>query len=242
MINGHLSEAKQGFAILDDVEESTFLAFIRWTYTKDYPALDHTVIPSEDPIVDDDPADAQTFDEDAWAGWGTAKKKDKKKKKKPTTEPAVRGFLRESFISQQHDKKLAPFSIPAARANKGPDEYYTEVFLCHARMYVFAEKYDIQDLRKLALQKLQHQLAIHTLYIERVGEIMALLRYVYANTGESKSGGGSGNGEDDVRSVLAHYVGVEMGNLIKEGEIRDFMLEEPEFLGEFLRMFALRIN
>lgn len=51
-------------------------------------------------------------------------------------------------------------------------------------MYVFAEKYDIQFLKRLALQKLQHphQLAIHTLYIERVGEITTLLEYVYAST------------------------------------------------------------
>lgn len=29
MINGHLSEAQQGYALLDDVDEDTFVRFIR---------------------------------------------------------------------------------------------------------------------------------------------------------------------------------------------------------------------
>jgi len=214
---------------LDDVDESTFLAFIRWTYTKDHPAQEHTTIEPEEAAAPE--VDFPAPDDD-W-GWGKPKK-GKKKKTKPT-EPAVQGFLRESFISQQRDPDLAPASIPSARANKGPEEDYTEVLLGHARMYVFAEKYDIQDLKKLALQKLQHQLAIHTLYVERCGEILALLRYVYANTREEE-------GEEGVRGMLAHYVGVEMGMLVKDGEIKEFMLEEGECLGDFLRMFAARVN
>ncbi|KAL6719502.1 hypothetical protein ACLMJK_003742 [Lecanora helva] len=234
MINGHLSEANQGFAILDDVDESTFLRFIRWTYNKDYPANEHSAAlgaeeskPPEANTVDDEFAD--------WGSWGV-NKKEKKKKKKHTTEPAVEGYLRESFISRQHDVELSPYTIPPARANKGPDEDYTEVFLGHARMYVFAEKYDIQPLKKLALQKLQHQLAIHTLYIERAGEILSLVNYVYGNTGET-----SGN-SDDIRTMLAHYIGVEMANLMQDGEIRHIMQENGELLSDFLKMFALRVN
>lgn len=234
MINGHLSEAQQGFAVLDEVDEETFLRFLRWTYTGDYPAREHTIIESEeakeelaqDPIPNDE-----------WGSWGIPKK-DKKKKKK-TTEPAVKGFLRGSFVSQRRNTGLSTFSVPAARANKGPEEDYTEVFLGHARIYVISEKYDIAALRKLALQKLQHQLAIHTLYIERVGEITALLKYVYANTMAPIT---SIHEEDGIRAMLAHYIGVEMANLVKDGEIKNLMLEDADLLGDFLKMFALKIN
>ena len=227
MINGHLSEAQQGFAVLDDVDESTFVGFIRWTYSKDYHPREHTIAAEAEK--------AEPAPVDDWGEWGSFSKKDKKKKKK-TTEPAVKGFLRESFITEQRSSGLPSFSVASARANKGPEEDYTEVFLGHARMYVFAEKYDIQSLKKLALQKLQHQLAIHALYIERVGEILTLLRYVYANTAPSSKG------EDDIRAMLAHYVGVEMANLAKEGRIKELMQEEGDLLDDFLKMFALRIN
>ena len=231
MIHGHLSEAQQGFAVLDDVDEATFVAFIRWTYSKDYPAREHTIDHDHEKATTVAPAAGDDWD----GGWGSFGKKDKKKKKK-TTEPAVKGFLRESFISQQRNTDLSPYTVTPARANKGPEEKYEEVFMGHARMYVFAEKYDIQPLKKLALQKLQHQLAIHTLYIERVGEVLTLLRYVYANTS------GSTDDTDDIRTMVVHYIGIEMGNLYKDGEIKDFMQEEGEFLGDFLKMFALRIN
>lgn len=117
-----------------------------------------------------------------------------------------------------------------------PQEDYTEVLLSHARLYVFAEKYDIQPLKKLSRQKLQHTLAIYTLYPERVGDITTLLKYVYANTSETI------DGIEDIRTMLAHYVGTEMDTLIKYGEIKDLMLDNGEMLGDFLKMFALNIS
>ena len=78
--------------------------------------------------------------------------------------------------------------MPGPRSNMHPQENYTEVFLSHARLYVFAEKYDIQPLKKLSRQKLQHTLAIYTLYPERVGDITTLLKYVYVNTAETIDG------------------------------------------------------
>ena len=233
MINGNLKEATQGFAVLEDVDGGTFLRFIRWTYSADYPAREHSLVIPEPGPVEDTSKDT-TADADDWGTWGFAKKDKKKKKKDKTTEPAVKGYLREDFISSDEGGGFSFGNyIPSARANKGPDEEYTEVFLGHARMYVFADKYDIQKLKTLALQKLQHQLAIHTLYLERVCEISTLLSYVYANTTDKA---------EDIRSMLAHYVGVEMANLVKDGEIKDLMLEEPDMLHDFLKMFALKVN
>lgn len=79
-----------------------------------------------------------------------------------------------------------------------PQEDYTDVFLSHACLCVFAEKYDIQPLKKLSCQKLQYTLADFTLYLERVGDIAILLKYVYANTSETK------DGNEDIRTMLAH--------------------------------------
>lgn len=238
MINGHLSEAKQGFALLDDVDEDTFVRFIRWTYSKDYPAPEHTVVHSDSgsakstPVASKpDPAHKVVptlADPDDWGSFGT--KKEKKKKKCHVSKSG----LKESFISQ-YDSPWAD-AMPPPRSNRAPHEDYTEVFLSHARLYVFAEKYDIQPLKKLSLQKLQHTLAIYTLWPERVEDILTLLKYVYANTAESI------DGIEDIRTMLAHYIGGEMDVLIRDGEIRDLMLDDAEMLGDFLKMFALRIS
>ena len=245
MINGHLSEAKQGFALLDDVDEGTFVRFIRWTYTKDYPAADCTwVEPGEEGEWGSTPEAAKNkggwwstpnatqkgapSSEDAWGTFDKGKKEKKKSSSKSYTS------LKESFISEYDHS--TPDVQPGPRSNKCPQEDYKEVFLSHARLYVFAEKYDIQPLKKLCYQKLQHTLAIYTLYPDRVGDITTLLKYVYANTADTM------DGPDEIRTMLAHYVGTEMDTLIKHGEIKDLMLENGEILDDFLRMFASNIS
>lgn len=236
MINGHLSEAKQGFALLEDVDEGTFVRFIRWTYSKDYPAPEYTW--AETGEEEDTPEGSKTeavpkeisTSDDPLASLSSVGKKKKKKKSSST----LNSSLKESFISQ-YDYWSSDL-MPGPRSNIHPQEDYTEVLLSHARLYVFAEKYDIQPLKKLSRQKLQHTLAIYTLYPERVGDITTLLKYVYANTSETI------DGIEDIRTMLAHYVGTEMDTLIKYGEIKDLMLDNGEMLGDFLKMFALNIS
>ena len=233
MINGHLSEASQGFALLNDVDEGTFVRFIRWTYTKDYAAAEHTWAEiGEGPDASDtETAQKEAPPSDTTDAWAPSVKVKKKKKK---SNSKLHTSLKESFICEYD--YWSPDVMPAPRSNLHPQEDYTEVFLSHARLYVFAEKYDIQPLKKLCHQKLNHTLATYTLYPERVGDVTTLLKYVYANTAETISG------TEDVRTMLAHYVGTEMDTLIKYGEIKDLMLENGDLLGDFLKMFALNIS
>ena len=232
MINGHLSEAQQGFAILEDVDEGTFVRFIRWAYNKDYPAPEPTLVENSNetsaqtPTIES-PKDTGS-DDLSWGGWSPKKGKGHSS--------SSQGGLRESFIIQYDLQSLGHSSIPGPRGNKAPEEDYTEVFLGHARMYVFAEKYDIKPLKTLALLKLHRTLSIFTLFPERVGDIMTLLKYVYANTAEAV------DGTEDIRTMLAHYIGCEMEMLTKDGDIKDLMLDNGDMLGDFLKMFALRVS
>ena len=240
MINGHLSEAKQGSATLEDVDEGTFIRFIRWAYNKDYPAPEHTLVDSdsESRSAPKTPKDAWGIndDDEHWGVWSTKKGK----KKKDTAHATLsKGFLRESFITQYEPSdwgNVADAYVNDARGNRIPEEDYSEVFLGHARMYVFAEKYDIQALKRLALRKLHNTLSIFTLYRERVGDITTLLKYVYANTAETVEG------TKDIRTMLAQYIGCEMEMLIAYGEIKDLMLDNGDILGDFLKMFAVEVS
>lgn len=236
MIHGHFSEAKQGFAILEDVDKATFVRFVRWLYSRDYPAVEPKLPSDESPVPPAAEAPQTTWNDDEWGFYATKKKKKEKHKE------AKKGGLKESFISRKHDfvdiwaPDTASAWSPPLRSNKSSKEDYTHVFLGHARLYVFAEKYDIQYLKDLALQKLQQTLAIFTLYQERVGDIITLLKYVYDNTAESEPN------NEDIRTMLAHYIGCEMEILVKEGGIKELLATNAEMLGDFLNMFALRIT
>ena len=192
------------------------------------------------------------LDED-WGGFSRLSKKKKGKKgipifggpavEEPTASPVFRQqrspkvTLKESFIELKFAVlEIHPLSLPP-RSNRDSCEDYTEVFLSHARLYVFAEKYEIQPLKVMAIQQLHQTLAIYTLYPERVGDIVELLRYVYANTAEAD------DGTEELRAMLVHYVGYEMDILVKAPEFKELLLEEGgALLSDFMGMVEKRIK
>lgn len=111
--------------------------------------------------------------------------------------------LKKNFLSSRiyriHPSRI---DIPPIRANQGPQEDFTEVFLSHARLHVFADMYDIRSLKILTFEALHDTLCHYTLHRDRTGDIVALLRYVYANSSpppppsETKRHGGDGSGTD----------------------------------------------
>ena len=76
---------------------------------------------------------------------------------------------------------------PQPRPNKDQAEDYFEVFLEHARLYVFADEYDIQSLKVLAMKELHTSLTVFTLHQQRTGDIVSLLRYIYEKTDETRA-------------------------------------------------------
>lgn len=273
MMNGDMSEAQKGYAVLKEVEEDTFGRFAEWANKGYY-------TPGEVIILLDDTSSERSIAEDG----------ESKKRMKSISEPAEgleesespvnpatpvevapplpryfaqpqtfryrtiaspvssirespnrnspsRSQLKESFIHRKAVVRQESISIPPPPPNKGPEEDYTDVFLSHAQLYVFAEKYDIQTLRMLALENLQTTLAIFTLYEARTGDIIALLRYVYANTSKPI------DGVEDLRTLLTHYMGYEMDTLMKDEEFRDLMVADGgPLLGDYMKMVMKRIS
>ena len=292
MINGYMSEAQEGFAIIKDVDEGTFVRFIQWAYNGYYEAAEFKYdSPKADsasledqigrkPYPDElDPAaevpylEETTAEEsvEAWPvavasaeetpaeaaisdqfgvferGWRRSSSRNRflKRGEKGVEVDFIdtgasstsRRVLKESFIERNPSVRKEAISICPPRHNQASNEDYTEVFLSHARVYVFAEQYDIQSLKALALDELHCTLQSFDLHPERTGDIIALLRYIYANTGEIV------DGVEDMRTVLKHYIGFEMDTLMKDNEFGDFMIEDGgALLRDFLKMVEQRIG
>ncbi|KAL8924723.1 MAG: hypothetical protein Q9172_002541 [Xanthocarpia lactea] len=276
MMNGDMSEAQKGYAVLEDVDEGTFGRFAEWAYegyytpgqvidrSLDSPSPGESAI--EDggsvrpivsppdisqleealPIVDVEPP--ITIERRSYAPVSRTHTGHKKRYKEyhrhirsPEESSSATGSsriqLKESFIHRKATVRRDSISVPPPHPNQGPEEDYTDVFLSHAQLYVFAEKYDIKTLRKLALENLQNILAIFTLYEERTGDIITLLRYSYANTSESIWA------IEDLRTLLTHYVGYEMDTLMKDEDFRDLMISDGgALLGDFMKMVMERIS
>ena len=230
MINGPMSEAQKGCATLQDVDRGTFIRFMQWAYTGQYFAAEFR----QDPSLPE-PSEL------------TVKKKKKKSSgtahEYPWCDPSVdesfyrcKDEVKKSFIEHKYDVPAFSFSDPP-RANLGPLEDYSDVFLSHARIYVFADKYDIEPLQKLALKNLHRTLVAFTLHPERCGDIIALIRYSYANTADR------GAGVEGLRTLLTHYIGLEMATLAQDKAFEALLLENKgAVLGDFLSMVVERVD
>ena len=133
-----------------------------------------------------DLSDIMVREEDEWGTWGFAKTAKTKSRSRGTGKTSVITRSKKSLLWEKFERLSYPHPGPTfkPRKNRNAGEDYTAVFLGHARLYVFADKYDIESLRSLCLHKLHQTLVEFTLHDERLGDVVELLRYSYSDTAE----------------------------------------------------------
>jgi hypothetical protein len=182
--------------------------------------------PVPDPVPDPEPEPAPVDD----FGWGSMPKKAKKPKKLSKS-----SLLRQSLHDQLYDTEIIR-TLSAARCevrqNSDPTEDYTTVFLGHAQLYVFAEKWDIKSLKTLALFKLHKTLTSFTLYAARRPDIVELLRYTFSTV----------DAVDDLRSLVMLYTACEVENLIHCPEFLSLLGEGGQLAQNLVQMLMKRIS
>lgn len=184
-----------------------------------------------------------TQEDYSWAPWDASRSKKGKTKWKnicpdSPTPRSAREALRQSFISRRPVERKEAILIPPPRRNQISAEIYHDVFLSHAQLYVFAEKYDIQPLKMLALDELHATLVNFHLYPERTGDIIDLLQYIYANTNPREPR----EGEEDMRTLMTQYLGFEMDVLLENYGFRGIITENEDLLADFITMVGRRIS
>ena len=151
-----------------------------------------------------------------------------------------RGALYRSFVSREPTVRKSHISIPPARHNTTKDQDFTEVFLSHAKLYVFAEEKVIQPLKTLALEELHATLAAFDLHDCRTGDVLSLIEYVYENTSQLKR-----DQWEDLREVLADYMSWQMETLMKDEDFRSLAVTMKrngiEFLDDVFAMVMKRL-
>lgn len=161
--------------------------------------------------------------------------------KKPPTfgdignRPTKKEALKEAFLRLQFSKPDDERATSAIRANTDASEDYTDVFLSHARLYTFAETWDIQPLKRLALRNLHQTLAAFTLWPEYVKDVVTLLRFTYGHTAQPQ------DGQEPMRSMLNKYITYEIDKMLGEDIFQDFLAESRDFLDDFCSDMKSRI-
>lgn len=89
------------------------------------------------------------------------------------------------------------------------------MFLAHARIYVFADKYGIETLKCLALDKLHQTLAGYTFFNDTCEDIIELVRFSYSND-DTPDGA-----NDQLRDLVLQFITAQLD---KVGESEAFLL------------------
>lgn len=123
-----------------------------------------------------------------------------------------------------------------ARVNREACEDYTDVFLSHARLYVFADTYGIEKLRVLSLQKLHKCLVNFKLFPERVTDVAVLLQYAYQHTAERN------RSLDDLRSLLIRYVCCKLEEIRCDAVFKETLKAENASSVDLLELLLPRLD
>ncbi|KAL7956806.1 hypothetical protein V8C34DRAFT_287529 [Trichoderma compactum] len=126
----------------------------------------------------------------------------------------------------------SPTTLFTPRKNTENCEDYSGVFLSHARLYVLADKYDIKELRDLSAHKIWVTLKEFTLYPERMGDVVGLVRYAFQNT----------LAKDKLRALLKDFCACTVEHLCKGQGFEDLICETPEFACELIKEMSTRLE
>ena len=135
--------------------------------------------------------------------------------------------LRDAFLRVRLWQASDERTVLPPRANFSPSEDYTEVFLSHARVYVFAEKYDIQPLKRLALKVLHETLSVFFMWPGCVDDIVPLFGFAYNETFEPDFG------VEPMKYMLHLYMCVEMSLLSGSKAFQDALDENRDMLEDY---------
>ncbi|EZF50878.1 hypothetical protein H103_05699 [Trichophyton rubrum CBS 288.86] len=120
-------------------------------------------------------------------------------------------------------EQFKPFS------NVTADQDFTPVFLGHARLYVIADKYCIEELKELVLSKLYTTLKGFTPFPKRIGDLVMLIQFVYTEDNTR----GCSTPIDPLRKLVTRYMTTVLKDVAMDSAFLGLLLEGGEFVSDF---------
>jgi hypothetical protein len=163
------------------------------------------------------------------------------KSKRSTKRPSKDRILRREFDERDYDTSTLKAILQdrcSVRMNQNPEEDYTPVFLSHARLYVFAEKWGIEALKTLTLHKLHRTLTTFSLYDARRGDVIELAKYAYSseNTPDME------NNVDDLRDLMVHFIACNLESFMEAPEWLSLLDQSGLFSRDVIRYAVKRFE
>lgn len=228
-----MKESIERHVVWNDVDEEVFTRFSQFVYTGDY----DEAMPSKREIEAVTPCRVTPrrlrFDQiTSRRGWLNRETNSRATVARLSILPSMRASSREPENVSPEKKKLlwdkfqALYPSPSSQPISTPKSAsydYTDVFLSHARMYIFADYYGIDSLQTLALHKLCRVLISFDVYVENCGDIIQLVQYCFEHTINK------GGQVERLRALVCLYTACKVEELWNVTDFRDVAKTLPDF-------------
>ncbi|KKY13300.1 hypothetical protein UCRPC4_g06980 [Phaeomoniella chlamydospora] len=261
LMKGEMVEAQTGFATIHDVDLATFLRFAGYVYLGDYDGdspeetsseiQDSATLtggnvdmaesgPGEEAPTHEYPAPEAQWD---WRPFSHPNPTCKRCKRPLPTTPPTKPVL--SKKEQSWEVFTQNTSNPASKypslRSKSTWTKWHSVFLSHARIYVFADKYDIPSLGDLSIQKLRESLVDFNPCSEQLESLYPLIRYTYDNTPDRGIDVDQDGNIDALRDLVNTYLAFILEHVLGDPEMTELVVEKREFASDLLLKLSLRL-
>lgn len=229
LVNNGMCESRSKTAVWNDIDDATFSYFAEFAYTGDYNAcagmasfamLDFRGNTGSEAVHCKDEGVDMSLDE-----WGTRPKK--KTKSGKITYSSRREKLWAAFV------RAPPFNCPDARhlpRKQGSTIDLTETILTHAKLYVFADRYEILTLMKLSLFYL-HEALIHIQATDGLDGTVQLIEYCFTR-----------DNLDALKNLVLQYVTCKIEALHEIDAFRLLLLECGALAGPLVESLLARLD
>lgn len=244
LMNSNMLETQKGQAILEEEDAETFAYFCEWAYTGRYFYIDPCLLrPHERDVQVEVESEGKSsmIIQYIWLTCEAvlsqypphAGRSKKDRPASPSPSRSRKEMMRADFDSLAFGESDDENS-PCMRFSNNRDTSPTSCLMYHARLYVFADKFDIQQLKRLALKVLHKALARLTPYPEDIEDIVTLISFVYDHTAPAR------DGREPMRDLLRRYVGCEIESLVEDTRFQLLLSNNPDFLKDFCSQVSLR--
>jgi hypothetical protein len=206
LVNGQFSEAREGHAVLESVDEKTFALFVEYAYTGDFTIVDPSY-PKKDSSVwwHNKTPEAES----ASGSWKTHSSSNR-----PSENDLWTTFIRVTEGLRKLNDADSKQVEGRPRAAAGDN---AEALFQTARLYVFADYYGVTPLMNITLNRLGRGLMGSYAWREEPGVIVALLRYCY-----------DAPASDKLKSLVVLYAACRARDLWKNNDFQELVLGDRE--------------
>jgi hypothetical protein len=257
-MTGRMREAQDGTATIHDIDIDSFTRFAEYIYGGDYNMVQPIVKSEqredpqfihayEEPAHEEPAHEEPAYEEPAVEeppmedlDWALPTKTRKKGARMATPKQTLLSLADYSFRKPLTEVfPVVPTGTFASTESAGDDDTpgdFTEVLLCHARVYSMADQFQVSKLKELAIYKIYMLLRqINDSDDCHVSNLVSILDFVYGHTMDLEST------EEPLRDLLAHYVAWDFRGRMEEEDFKAYLAKNGAFTLDVCEKVSMRL-